>query len=621
MDVKPNYCSMESVFADSAIYEVPKYQRAYSWERKHIEQFISDINLLWEGYKQKNDGGEQDCNHFFGGVVCVKVKNKDSLDDKNLYVLVDGQQRLSTIVLFVSRLIVNIKELKLNEEMSKVRDRRVEKYKKGFITFTTEENNKEISYPRISLSKRDLNYYDDLIQSGDIKPSKLKSHELLAKAAKKIDLWLNDFFPEKYSSEDILTEVEHLYKVVSKFCKILIIRMSDVNDAYRLFQVINDRGRTLTASDLLRASSLGAIDSAGVEENIIHDSEVIWDKLTENGSRSTDEKLIAYYTSKKGRSCQKSALFETFNKAFFSKPEMVVNEIKSIKNGIDIYNVLSKGVWPYEKSNLTGYQKRKLYNLTVTFKHSHCIPLLMAATNLVEKKFYQLVFFLEKFFFIFRVALERRMTAVTNLYHSAILSININPNAYQVKSFYSELQAILKRSVTVLDIQNYLLKLHYVADGDNRNIKYILSSLEESYKYLSINKKSAPLMYRHAFKGLASDYFVFTIEHIYPQNSKVEHVDFDLESMKNSIPNLAILYGQDNEEFKNAPFSQKRKEYKKSRLNSTVELSTVEAWDKVEIEKRREFLVKSIVDIFGIGVELKSGLDGLVEAKSEAFIE
>ncbi|WP_421170342.1 DUF262 domain-containing protein [Aeromonas dhakensis] len=604
MDVKPNYCSMESVFADSAIYEVPKYQRAYSWNNKNIEQFTSDIHILWQSSKQSDNA---ECTHFFGGVVCVKVQNKDSLDDKNVYLLVDGQQRLSTMVLFVSRLIEYVKELKLDEKYSEIRERRIEKYRAGFIQFTTEENDKLISYPRISLSKRDYSFYDQLIKTGKLETAYLKSHDLLIKAAKKIDAWLKASLSSEASPEDQLTEIEHLYKVVSKLCKILLIRMSDVNDAYRLFQVINDRGQSLTASDLLRASSLGAIDASGVDENTIHLLEEIWDAITENGSKSTDEKLIAYYTSRKGKSCQKTSLFETFNNSFFSSSHNVVSEIKSLKAGIDIYDKLSSGLWPYDKSNLTGFQKRKLYNLIVVFKHTHCIPLLMAAVNLPEKKFYQMVFFLEKFFFVFRVALVKRMTGATKLYHHTISSINKNAETYQVKEFISELQAIFKRNVTVLDLQNYLSKVKYISGGDNRHVKFILSTIEESWKYLSLNKRNALFMYRHAFKGLADDYFVFTIEHIYPQKSKPAEVDMLLEPVKNNLPNLAVLYGQDNESFTNLPFSTKKSEYAKSRLNSTVKLSEIDTWDLTAYNKRADELLGYVIDIFGLGMEISKG--------------
>ncbi|WMC09821.1 DUF262 domain-containing HNH endonuclease family protein [Oceanimonas pelagia] len=604
MDVKPNYCSMESLFADSAIYKVPKYQRAYSWYDKNIEQFTSDIAALWSSFE---DGGADDgneCTHFFGGIVCVKIKNKDSLDDKAVYLLVDGQQRLSTTVLLISRLIEYIKELKLDEHYSGIRERRIEKYRNGFIHFTTEENDKLISYPRISLSKRDYEFYDKLITGGEFTIAEIESHDLLIKAAKKIDAWLKSLFPSSLSPSDKLTQADHLYKVVSKFCKILVIRMSDVNDAYKLFQVINDRGRSLTASDLLRASSLGAIDSIGVDDDTIHELEAVWDGITSQSSKSTDDKLIAYYTSKIGKSCKKTSLFETFNNSFFSDPENVTSEIKSLQMGIDVYDKLKSGVWPYDKSKLTGFQKRKLYNLVVTFKHTHCIPLLMAATQLPEKKFYQIVFFLERFFFIFRVALEKRMTGVTKLYHSSILSINKQPSTYQVKYLISELQAIFKRNVTALDIENYILKLNYIPGGDNRHIKYILSSIEESWKYLELNKRHAVTMYRHAFKGLTDDYFVFTIEHIYPRNAKVENVDPSLEEVKNSISNLAILYGQDNESFTNLSFSEKRKEYAKSRLNSTIVLSKLNSWNVDCLNSRKERLLDDIVNVFGLGVEL-----------------
>ncbi|ELB2876074.1 DUF262 domain-containing protein, partial [Vibrio alginolyticus] len=119
MDVKPNYCSLEQVFSENTLLKVPKYQRAYSWQKDNIDQFTSDIEVLFKSFQS----GATDENHFLGGVVCVRIPNKDVLDDKVVYQLVDGQQRLSTTVLLISRLIHFLKGMKLNEESSGIRER------------------------------------------------------------------------------------------------------------------------------------------------------------------------------------------------------------------------------------------------------------------------------------------------------------------------------------------------------------------------------------------------------------------------------------------------------------------------------------------------------------------
>ncbi|GAL18570.1 hypothetical protein JCM19235_1993 [Vibrio maritimus] len=362
MDVKPNYCSLEQVFSENTLLKVPKYQRAYSWQKDNIDQFTSDIEGLFRSFQS----GSVDDNHFMGGVVCVRIPNKDVLDDKVVYQLVDGQQRLSTTVLLISRLVHFLKGMKLNEDNSGIRERRVAKYRSKFIEFVAEENGKDVNFPRITLSRRDKDYYHNVVLNDVIGDSDLASHKLIKNSVNKIDSWFKKLFKDE-SEEDILRSSDILFRVISSALKILMIKMSDVNDAYRLFQVINDRGRSLTAGDLLRASSLGMYDNGTRHDSDLESLENIWDSITVDGASATDNKLIAYYNAHVGKTVRKSALFEDFNKEFFKSTHDIKNEIEDLSTGVSLYQSLSKGKWPYANSHLTGYQKR---NYTISSLYS-----------------------------------------------------------------------------------------------------------------------------------------------------------------------------------------------------------------------------------------------------------
>lgn len=69
------------IFNTDAHYVIPRYQRAYAWEDKEIEQLIDDINDI--------NASE---NYYIGSLVVSKVKGKFET-----YEVVDGQQRLTTL--------------------------------------------------------------------------------------------------------------------------------------------------------------------------------------------------------------------------------------------------------------------------------------------------------------------------------------------------------------------------------------------------------------------------------------------------------------------------------------------------------------------------------------------
>ena len=76
--------------------KVPDYQRAYSWEEDQIKRFLSDI----EEYI-----GNKEIEYYMGHFLFEKHDNSD------VYYIIDGQQRLTTIIIFLSCIFKRIKSL------------------------------------------------------------------------------------------------------------------------------------------------------------------------------------------------------------------------------------------------------------------------------------------------------------------------------------------------------------------------------------------------------------------------------------------------------------------------------------------------------------------------------
>lgn len=597
MDVKPNYCKLSTAFSDGTIFRVPKYQRAYSWKKENVRQFCDDMNELYLAHKN-NEPAE----HFLGGIVCVKVDAEDDLDERNIYQLVDGQQRLSTTVLYFSRLIQKMRLLNLNDEDAELRARRIQEFENRFINLSVEENNEMVTIPRISLSKRDLEFYSDLIS----KPSNTieetyGSHKLLNDAKRSIDKFLDRMIDEDGAKS--LDNLKILYQVISVYCKVLLIKMTDVKDAYRLFQVINDRGRVLTPSDLLRASSLGDLDSAKNIPTVKMDELIeAWDVIT--GFDNTDERLIEYYTSRTASKTRRASLFEDFNKAFFCDSSKTEENIELIRDGVKAIDELGKGLWPYEKSNVTLYQKKKLHNLIVVLKHKQALPLLyVASRELPENKFYEMLFYMEKFFVLYKVALDKRFDAASRLYLNEIKKINHDSTIYQVKNFLNELRSILEGRVRRAEIASFLNSLKYNLDEDNRVLKLILLSVEESIEWIKGGRKQGALgMFKSHEKNISSEMHRYTIEHIYSRNGSS---DSKLEPSKDNIENLSLLFDQENVEVGNKSFIEKKPYYNKSRLKISNDLARFDKWGIEELGNRKDAMYEDIAKILSLSANIE----------------
>src|SRR5206468_12437690 len=85
-------------------YEIPPYQRPYSWEKENVQQLLDDI---WEAYEA------QESEYFIGSLITIE-REKD-----RRYDVVDGQQRLTTLNLVLARLRDNIGDDAAKVELGK----------------------------------------------------------------------------------------------------------------------------------------------------------------------------------------------------------------------------------------------------------------------------------------------------------------------------------------------------------------------------------------------------------------------------------------------------------------------------------------------------------------------
>jgi len=79
-------------------YHIPKYQRAYSWGIRNWEALFDDID--------DNEPG-----HFIGSIICVSNNDSHIPGNDFVYELIDGQQRLTTLSLFLAAIHYRLNEI------------------------------------------------------------------------------------------------------------------------------------------------------------------------------------------------------------------------------------------------------------------------------------------------------------------------------------------------------------------------------------------------------------------------------------------------------------------------------------------------------------------------------
>ena len=203
------------------LYEVPRFQRDYSWELQQLEE-------LWEDIQSIVDKTEK--SHYMGYLVFQQGNNA------NHFRVIDGQQRLSTLSLIVVSAMRLLKERGESE--------RLEVLQKNFI-----ESKDLVSLKnrgKITLNRNNNKYYKSLcaIDREPITRGLKSSENLMRKCLA--------FFIEKFKEYDSPEKISECIRVMADDLYFTIINVNDDLNAYKVFETLNARGVQLSSPDLLK---------------------------------------------------------------------------------------------------------------------------------------------------------------------------------------------------------------------------------------------------------------------------------------------------------------------------------------------------------------------------------
>jgi hypothetical protein len=242
VSINTQQCEIRKIFSDEFVFTIPLYQRAYAWTTDEAEALLEDLlNAMGDG---KQDV-EEIPSYFLGSIVLTKGDKPDSE-------VIDGQQRLTTITILLAVLRTLI-------HPDSARD---------LETFLYEKANTFAGTPsryRLTLRRRDAEFFQKYIQAEDgIKNLKNLSKTGLSESQRNI----RDNALALMKRLQQLSEKERVW--LGKFlvinCFVVVVSTADFDTAYRIFSVLNDRGRNLTYADILKAQIIGDIPQEEQEE-------------------------------------------------------------------------------------------------------------------------------------------------------------------------------------------------------------------------------------------------------------------------------------------------------------------------------------------------------------------
>ncbi len=546
----------DTLFNGYAIYNVPRYQRAYAWEKKNLEEFLDDLKNQIDSVKS----------YFLGTLLFHQREKRNVLYD--VYDIVDGQQRLTTAMIFLKVLLDNLKDMNSsigNEDFYK-------KYVYDGKVF------------RLEVENEDNNFLHQIVFNGknNIEP-KTPSQKRLFNA--KI------FFEKELKK---IKNREYLEKMFEKLITsdILLYVVNNISDATLIFELLNDRGKRLTQLEGIKSFLMYIINGLNLEEynqpiiQIQDNFASIYRDIEEYNLPEDD--VIRYYI----------IAFEYATKEESSKPKEFIKyklhkklseNDNNIKNYIiDLSNNLKESYDIYKSLKINSLKSESLDLFKMIGRTNPFYPILIWFYRKDQNNLDEFLSKLNKFTFRAQLIGLRTDAGINDFY-----KWYRDKRKFEVHWIYEPIKNnwwnINERVEDVLNYNNFY-------EWVNKNITKLILFLYENHLR---EKEGYPLL-------TIDDFFStdkrkkLNIEHITAIN-RIEFKDEDFEeNYLHSLGNLVLDTTSSNSRKGNKPVSEKEKKYKFAPFMSQNEIVSESVnWNdlnevKAFINKRKDKLVNFI---------------------------
>ena len=531
---------------------IPKFQRDYSWDSEQWDDLWADIETML------NEGTD----HYMGYLVLQTSNTKSTI-------IIDGQQRFTTITLIILSAIKSIQKLANKGLEVDDNKKRIETL---MSTYVGNIDPISLEYDNILILNRNNNaYYKDyIVKLGDLK---LRNTSYTEKLMKKCFEWFEQKINGKYSTgreyaQFIETIVENLY--------FTIIKVNDEMNAFRVFETLNARGVQLSSADLLKNYLFSLVDNTSEHPERVNILEEKWTKLTTNVRAEKLPDFIRYYWNSKNKTVRSNDLFKVLRNNI-KEDRSVFELINDMLAYSDIYMALkneSDDLWN-ERDKVQEY-----VSLLNIFNLKQPISMLMAAYKyLSNEDFERVLYDAIVVSFRYNVICGKNPNDIEKVFNDIAIKIS-NNNTYD-KNLLSKIY-VNDNEFTV----SFINKVFPENARNNKIIKYILGKYER-------------------FKGGLRDVSIVseldTIEHIYPQHPNEEWNDDNLDSLIYRLGNMCLLEKKLNNNIGNKRYAEKVEVLNQSTFITTNSISSeYPEWVQQSIVDRQKQMAKCAKTIWKI---------------------
>jgi len=531
-------------------YKVPLYQRPYAWSRDQWEDLFEDLNSL-----RPNDV------HFLGSIVVVP--ESEHRFGVNYFQVVDGQQRLATILIWLSAIRDIAKENGNNE---------LANYLTETFLFARElESGRQRKIPKLQLGQLDNDAFRRVLEG--------KSKDY------------NHLIFECYKYFKNKTNDEKMWQILLNNVSIIHINASNHFNAFRLFETLNDRGLELSAADLIKNFLLMKVSS---KEEIFNDTISQWNEMYEKVRDKEPVKFIRRYmlSNYKGK-ISESRLYEEVRKKLENKnPEKIYDFVKDLNDNAIVYKKIFECSFSQDKIN-KKLEKLHLVEVAPSFTLLLKIMPHLGNKKISKEDVLEIMEMIESFHIRWGVC-GQSTSRLDKIYNDICMELkDKQPQEFKEIIKNKLLQEIKNNADDEIFRRNFSQRAF---KPNETRTKYILWKLSKPTGETALNIRE--IQTEHVMPQTLSDEW---IEYLKRKTSKTEEEIRALHRENlNRIGNLAIIKGEWNVSMSNRVFSEKREYYRKSEFQITKELSNHDEWTFKKIDERSKQLAEEACKIWSL---------------------
>ena len=565
--------SISDVLAKNATsFFIPPFQRAYAWGKPEIERYFSDIMRIIDS---ELDNKQHDkLEHFFGTVVI----KEESAGFAKKSVIVDGQQRLTTTLIF----LIALRDFEPVDE------------NKEYITQTYLKNNSSTFEDKIKLKQvtKDWETYKALV-------NKEESNSGIIRNA--YQLFLKMITDTSRKNGNIV--FEHYIKAIQRMNVAIIFldeRPFKGEDPQIIFETLNSLGKPLTLADLIRNYVLLNMDSK--KQSDIY--ERIWHPKIEAILNENTSYFFRDYLQYKAARSIKVVSDNNTKEIYQSFKEFVEQQFASHNDFItDIVRFVIWYKWIIteiitDTISLNQSKDREIKELIRNIFHDIKAeafkPFILGLLEYHQQGFNGIKMSDEMLISILK-------TIRTYLIRRRILGLTQGENK-NIVLLSNKIEELVKANTTMLDLLSDVFYRMRLPNDDEMTTalstlnfyelkqysKFILGKIEENNAKVSVPFRDTKI----------------TIEHIMPQKIEdtvwVDELGTDFDRIhKTYLHNIGnLILTEFNSEIGNKSFADKKHKLNTSSLNFRLDVIKREIWNETSIKEHQTNMIEWFLDTF-----------------------